>query len=134
MFTAREEIGERLFLLGLSGESQKLGGSVYLPTGLKKQQITSGPLAVFSATIGKALRYFQVVQVTNWECRAAPATGSDGELQGPGCPFSLEQDGACCPDDRIALVFKEMQLSHSRYWCCHYLATDFCKIARKEGL
>lgn len=33
----------------------------------------------------------------------------------------------------MALVFKDMRLSHSHYRCCHCLATDFCKMARKKG-
>lgn len=50
MFTSYKNIGERVFLLVLSEESQKLRGSAYIPEVLKKQRTASGPLAVFSAT------------------------------------------------------------------------------------
>ena len=58
MFTRYEKIGERAFLLVFSGQSQKLRGSTYLPEVCRKQQRTSGPLAVLSATRRKALGYF----------------------------------------------------------------------------
>lgn len=74
-FTSYEEIGERVFPLAFSAESQERGGSTHLPAVLKKEQVISGPWAVFFASIRKVLGYFPtpVVQAVNWESQRSPS-------------------------------------------------------------
>lgn len=70
--TSEEKTGERVFLLVLSEEKQKLRSSTYLPEVLKMQQRTSG-LSWGSAAVRKALPTV-LVQVVNWESKTSTST------------------------------------------------------------